>query len=415
MGTSEAGPAPVIYEVRLSSDPDISARFDQWLDVHVRDMIALPGFYDARVIRADPAADGRARRIVRYRLRDRKALDDYLARRAPALRQDDIERFGDRFAAERDIYPALPAAEESGEHRCPNCGAVADRRFCASCGQEQKDFHVSFFRLIRDFLGDTLTFDSRLFRSLYPLVRRPGFLTREFIEGRRERYIPPLRLYLFISIVFFALMNTLMGGMEFTAQFDGMEPAQPGEARSGEPDTAEGDPPPAGDPETEFEVFGRDIAGESPLGQRLQENAERVKQSPALFIRNLLENVPLMMFLMLPVYALLLRVLYPLADFVYMEHLVFSLHVHALYFLVFIAQMVLGAWIRPAAAPEVDLGILQPALGTYLFFYVAFAMRRVYRQPWWATILKFLVLGLAYWIILLTGVVGLVLATFYWF
>lgn len=426
MAKSGAGPAPLIYEVRLAADPAVAHEFDLWLADHVRRMLELPGFYDARVIRADDGPDGRRRRLVRYRLRDRRALDAYLERHAPAMRRDGLERFGDAFSAERDIYPATTGDDEAGDHHCPNCGAVANRQFCASCGQEQKDYHVSFPRIARDFLGDTLNFDSRLFRSLGPLIRRPGYLTREFIEGRRMRYIPPLRLYLFISIVFFALMNSLMDQVEFgegSVQFyDGNAnvSATGGERSDGRDTPDSGQEQPAteagssAEPEINFTLFGEKVSEDTPLGQRLQQNAKRVQQSPALFVRNLVENIPLMMFLMLPVYALLLRLLYPLSDYVYLEHLVFALHVHALYFLVFTGQMILSAWIQPAT-PTIGWGPLHFGLGAYAMLYPAFAMRRVYQQSRLATTFKYLMLGFTYWVILLTGVLGLVLATFYWF
>lgn len=421
MPMTEAGPAPLIYEVRLAVDRDIAREFDVWLDGHVREMIGLPGFYDARVIPADPSPDGRARRIVRYRLRDRAALDNYLDRHAERMRSDGVERFGSAFSAERDIYPARTGDEETGEHRCPNCGAIANQQFCTACGQEQKDYHVSFPRIAKDFLGDTFNFDSRLFRSLGPLVVRPGFLTREFIEGRRVRYIPPLRLYLFISIVFFALMTTLMDRVGFQTQagedVSGGKVIQDLAEETGAADSrSAGEEPDRGnEPEIDFKLFGKRISEDTPLGKRLMRNAERVQQSPALFIRNILENVPLMMFLMLPVYALILRLLYPLADYVYLEHLVFALHVHALYFLVFTGQMILSAWIQPATEYVVDWGPLHFGLGAYLALYPAFAMRRVYRQSRLATGFKYILLGITYWVVLATGIMTLFLATFYWF
>lgn len=121
MTTAPTDKQPLIYEVRLSVDPAIATDFDTWLDGHVRAMLALPGFRGARTIRADPDSDGRARRLVRYRLRDRTALKDYMQRHAEDMRRDGVDRFGDRFLAERDVYPA-----EDGEHQCPECGATLD-------------------------------------------------------------------------------------------------------------------------------------------------------------------------------------------------------------------------------------------------------------------------------------------------
>lgn len=129
------GTASLIYEVRLSVEPEIQREFDRWLNGHARDMLDLPGFYDARIIRADPDSDGRARRIVRYRLRDRAALQEYLEHHAPRMRAEGLDRFGEHFQAERDVYAALPERDEAGERRCASCGAAVVA-FCPACGQE---------------------------------------------------------------------------------------------------------------------------------------------------------------------------------------------------------------------------------------------------------------------------------------
>ncbi len=126
MAPTTAETTPLIYEVRLTVDPVITADFDTWLDRHVQDMLALPGFCRARIIYADPAPDGRARRLIRYRLRNRASLEAYLERHAEAMRRDGIERFGDRFNAERDVYPAAAGRTSDGGQQCPECGAVLD-------------------------------------------------------------------------------------------------------------------------------------------------------------------------------------------------------------------------------------------------------------------------------------------------
>lgn len=300
--------APLVYEVRLTVDPEILRAFDHWLDEHVRAMIALPGFYDAGIIRADPAPDGRGRRLVRYRLRDRAALDGYLRHHAEAMRRDGIERFGDRFSAERDIYSAKTGGDGSGEHRCPNCGSAADSPFCPTCGQEQRDVHVSFGRLVLDFLRDTFTFDSRLTRSLRPLIARPGFLTREYFLGRRARYIPPLRLYLFISIIFFGLLTFLLPGEDVVHVSGGANSPTEQRESSGVPES-ETDPTPAESDEVDISlgpfshVLGQDIE------RHLENQARKVNESPMQFTRYLLENLPVMMFLLLPIYSLIYVVL----------------------------------------------------------------------------------------------------------
>ena len=90
---------------------------------------------------------------------------------------------------------------------CANCGTALTGPFCANCGQHVADFHQSVWRLVRDFFENTLSWDSKVLRTLGPLFRRPGFLTLEFMAGRRVRYVHPLRLFLFTSAVCIALWH----------------------------------------------------------------------------------------------------------------------------------------------------------------------------------------------------------------
>lgn len=435
MPGNRMGNAPLVYEVRLAVDPAIVPAFDHWLEGHVRDMIALPGFYDARVIQADPGPDGRARRLIRYRLRDRAALDTYLERHAEAMRRDGIERFGDGFAAERDIYPAATGDDTAGQHHCPNCGAAAGGPFCPSCGQEQKDIHVSFGRLVLDFLGDIFTFDSRLARSLRPLLFRPGFLTREYFLGRRTRYIPPLRLYLFVSIVFFGLLSLVMSEPQVAAYSADTPEGSPvtreeADAVRAIPRTETGRDQAAkelssGADRSEVPVGVELDAGALPwitpkMAARLEERGRMAGESPERFARYLFENLPVMMFLLLPVYALVLRLLYPMAGYIYLEHLIFSLHVHAFTFLgltfLLVAGM-LGDWLAPAPSgwPR-HLGTAgYTFLICYALAYPWLAMRRTYRQGLLLTTLKYLLQALIYLALLVLGIGIASLATLFWF
>src|ERR1019366_7541121 len=87
--------------------------------------------------------------------------------------------------------------------RCRNCGAVLSGRFCANCGQAA-DIHVpSTLELIHAALEGITHSGSRLWRTLYLLWFKPGKLTQEFVAGRRVAYLPPFRLYLVLSVIFF--------------------------------------------------------------------------------------------------------------------------------------------------------------------------------------------------------------------
>jgi hypothetical protein len=98
----------------------------------------------------------------------------------------------------------------SGEHHpvtkgepCRNCGAPVAERYCSRCGQLASNFHRPFFSLVASSLADTFALDSRLWRSLPLLLFRPGRMTRNYLDGKRARYVPPFRLFLLSSVLFF--------------------------------------------------------------------------------------------------------------------------------------------------------------------------------------------------------------------
>src|SRR5690242_461635 len=88
------------------------------------------------------------------------------------------------------------------EKTCLNCGTEVTNKFCPECGQENLETRENFFHLLGHFISDYFHFDSKFFRSLIPLFTKPGFLTKEYWQGRRVHYIHPLRLFFFITILF---------------------------------------------------------------------------------------------------------------------------------------------------------------------------------------------------------------------
>ncbi|WP_019029772.1 DUF3667 domain-containing protein [Colwellia piezophila] len=104
---------------------------------------------------------------------------------------------------------AIVPAEEIKD--CENCHQPLAGNFCANCGQEADSKLKYFWVVIMHLLDDIFSFDSRASRTVWPLVTRPAFITNEYFSGRRVHYVPPLRLYLFISIVFFITLKFFVG------------------------------------------------------------------------------------------------------------------------------------------------------------------------------------------------------------
>ena len=199
----------VLYEVSLEADAAIAGPFDTWLRDHVADVLQSDGFQSAEILDDDSTPPGRIRRIVQYRLRDRAALEHYLATQAPQLEAAGRALFGDRYAS---VPRVLPHREEFvlgafSTENCLNCGEVLRGQHCSHCGQHAQVRVLSLWGLVKDVVGDLLNADSRVWRTLWPLAFRPGLLTEDFLRGRRARYTPPFRMYLVLSVVFFVLAS----------------------------------------------------------------------------------------------------------------------------------------------------------------------------------------------------------------
>ena len=115
---------------------------------------------------------------------------------------------GHASQAAEALQPA-PAPELPEGRSCRNCGEALVGRFCSACGQEDAPLHRSVRELATEFLGENFSFDTRLWRTLRPLLLRPGLLTKEYLAGRRIRFVSPLKTYLIAALLFFGLLALL--------------------------------------------------------------------------------------------------------------------------------------------------------------------------------------------------------------
>jgi hypothetical protein len=440
---------PVIYEVSLWPDPAIASDFDAWLEHHVQEMLGLPGFLGATIHRAeeDPPGDG-VLRTVRYRLQDRAALDRYLQEHAERMRADGTRRFGNRFRVSRRILDAGRdiAVSAVSPKNCANCDSPLYGQYCAACGQRARGRMISLWELVKEASDILTSIDSRLWRTLGMLLFRPGRLTRDYLLGRRARYIPALRLFLGLSLLFFFLfsLDTRFsvstdspdaGDMSLQLQIgDDETPETPGEQMPGAPADPMRD---AGTPDIDKQPVpepGLDSAGrqdENPCAdvqvnwpegmewanqwlstQRMQSACEKiVADHGESFTRALLENIPAMMFVFVPLMAIVMKALYPLTRRYYVEHLLFLVHYHSFFYLLMSMILVAGWLFDGTFLPRWPATLVYTVSALYIPVYLFRAMRVVYEQGRLVTGLKYMLLGVAYFTSLLLFLVGTVTIT----
>jgi hypothetical protein len=392
----------ITYEVALQPDPEILADFEAWLEYHVDDMLALPGFTGASIHKAEDPESGAQLRVVRYQLEDRTALDRYFEEFAPRMRAVGLAKFGNRFRASRRIVLEGRDAALTDARPCPNCNELLWGQYCASCGQRARVRMITFWELLKD-AGDLLaSLDSRIWRTLGLLMFRPGRLTLDYLQGKRARYVPPMRLFISATLVFF-FIATLNAKFDFGPDAELVQ-GNGAEVRAGglQIDT---------DCNVSYEGVPEWLARLVPQ-ERAVEICERITVDRGRsFARALLANVPAMMFLFLPLMALVMKLAYPLSGRYYAEHLLFLVHFHSFFFLLNIAVIVFR-WGGNLAAPGVlPLDVFTAAAYLYVPVYLFRAMRRVYGQGFWLTSFKYLVLGWAYFSALVVTFIGLLLYT----
>src|SRR5262245_40974570 len=96
---------------------------------------------------------------------------------------------------------------QSSAGKCSNCDALLDGPYCSRCGQKAMNLHLPFSQFISEVIDDALSLDTRLVRTVHPLLFRPGLVTRDYLMGRRATHVPPLRAYLISALIFFGLFS----------------------------------------------------------------------------------------------------------------------------------------------------------------------------------------------------------------
>lgn len=264
------------------------------------------------------------------------------------------------------------------DQTCLNCQATVTGKFCSQCGQENIETRDNFFHLTYEFIADYFHFDSKFLRSTIPLITKPGFLTLEYWNGRRVRYIHPLRLYFFITIVFMVAATFFYNHLDKQRITDSFIIT----TDSPQPDSTEN--------ATSQQIEDPDLV-KSRIRNDLQTAFDRF-----------FHDLKYISFFLLPVYALIFRLLYIRRKGFYVDHLVYTLHLQSfVYLLVTISFLV-------AAYAGDQISIVRRITILIVFVYITFSLRYLYQQSWWKTVLKALISTL-----LLVVAMGIVLGIYF--
>lgn len=250
---------------------------------------------------------------------------------------------------------------------CKNCGALLPGRFCADCGQQKRPLNQSLSEILAELWQELSYTDGRTLSTLKRLFAAPGYLTREYLEGRRARWLPPIRMYLIVSLIYFTT-GSLTGQSGPTLDI----------SVTGETDE---------DAVAELQSYG--YANEAEL-------EEAINDAEA-------EWMPRAMFVLVPLFAALVQAAQRGSELHYPQHLIFSLHVHTAWFVVFSAF----ALLEYPLDSDFLKGTLSLIALLYALIYLVLSFKRVYGGTNSRAIGRGLAVGVSYAILtlLITSVI----------
>lgn len=221
---------------------------------------------------------------------------------------------------------------EIKEGNCLNCGSEVSGNYCSNCGQKFQPTKVPIKLFLEDAVETLFNIDNRWFRTLKDLFFRPGKATKEYIEGKRAQYLPPLRIYLSISIVYFLLVQLSESNQIFFINFS-------------------------------------DDEGE---------------------IGNLGTIIQYLLFFLVPLFALLIKLFHRKRKAFYVEYLIFAFHIHTIWF-VFLMVELFTVWLNKSYTvqwAEIVANIISVPAQLATFIYLLVYLRNVFDQGWLKAILK---------------------------
>ena len=354
---------------------------------------------------------------------------------------------------------SLAAKKLAGSANCLNCSTELKGPFCYYCGQPDRNFMRFFPALLRDMMEDLIDLDSRFMRTIKPLLFKPGKLTRDYMDGRRFRYAPPMRLYIFSSIIFFLLLALLSSrAVEVNVAVDDAATATqstelveqqqledalsniPAEAREvvdvdqiiaeAKQKDKDGEVFSTGDISFNDEPWNRETNPVDVnwfpdwLNDRINDEVEgsphkakQISENPNLIVDKVIDILPASMFVLLPFVALIFKFWYMFAKRYYVEHLVLSLHNHAFIFVSLILVLLTGLSAELLAkygyTTSAEVAEWLPIIfAVWIPMYLFISLKTVYQQGWLLTIGKFVVIGLNYATLLGLVTVSVAIASF---
>jgi hypothetical protein len=276
------------------------------------------------------------------------------------------------------------------DSNCLNCGTTVTGKYCQNCGQENIEVKETFFQIVYHFIEDITHFDGKLIKTLKYLITKPGFLTKEYVSGKRASYIHPIRMYLFISAIFFLFIFS-------------------GEQKLVDVNTKQSNSSKIVFGDSTYGTLAAYDSAQSKLPKQKKDNwltSKLIKQQIiinnkygndqnkilAALIDNFKHNFSKILYLSLPIFAFFLWILYKRnRSYYFADHMIFSIHLYCAYFIIIFIFTLLDLVVKFFTP---STGILEFIYFVSLFLYFYKAVRNFYGQSRKKTFVKFILINI---------------------
>ncbi|HET7818455.1 MAG TPA: DUF3667 domain-containing protein [Bacteroidia bacterium] len=284
---------------------------------------------------------------------------------------------------------------------CLNCKqniAITDN-YCSNCGQENHDVNLPISHFFMEVIEGLLHFDTKFFHTVKAMFLAPGKITLEYNEGKRMQYVPPARLYIFVSVIYFfaagfALKINSGPGINFSTTLTNNEGTKVSSTVLTEQYTEK---------DISLITQANSIQLDSILISKKYQpgwmnrlalkQAGLIKIDPKYHIHlteKVLKSISISLFFLMPIFALFLQLLFFKQNKLYVQHLIFSIHAHTMFFFILLLSQLIYISIK--------YSVLSWALIAALVYLLA-SMKQVYSNSWGRIFLKFILLLIMYFAI----------------
>lgn len=281
------------------------------------------------------------------------------------------------------------------DKECANCGYAVDVAYCSKCGQKNTETRQPFHHLFTHFVEDLTHYDGAFWKTIKYLLFRPGKLTRTYLEGHRQAFVPPVKLYIFISFITFVLM----GLMASTQNYE-LTPKQKALRAAAIKEGMEIDGKVYHSTE-EFEKYQASLPEAKQMSSfekvlRIASLNATVKGfSYKQLIEGFLHATPKVLFIYMPVFAFWLWLLHGKKRWYFFDHGIFTLHYFSFLLLALTIYSIINfsaSYIPTDSISTIIKGLTATTVFFYSIFYFFRAHRIMYGEKRWISRFKGVIL-----------------------